>query len=262
MKELSKIITVVVLSGIVSWVLGSCLAKADTIKIAVIDTGFDFNGKWATQPKLCKNGHKDFTDTSLNDTNSHGTHIASLISKNNEEINYCLLILKFYTEKGDNLERETKALEWAILQKVDVINLSLGGYGRSPKECFYIKKALDANIKIIAAAGNDGKDILKKPYYPAMCDKRVIIVGNGIREKLANTSNFIINMKIENGQNVLGSFPNNKYGRLSGTSQATAIYTSKTLRNLQMKLCTKCKLTKSNKKENKNDFKRINAKAR
>lgn len=211
---------------------------ADTVKVAVIDTGFSFNNSWGDDtPKLCNSGHIDFTNTSVLDDVGHGTHIAGLISKNAGNSSFCLLIIKFFSPRIDSLKGEINSLKYAINAKVNIINLSLGGYNKSYEECSLIKKALDKGIIVVAAAGNDHQDINKQKYYPAMCDNRVIVVQNYNNGKLSETSNYGIgkNFVKENGTNIFSTLPNNQYGYMSGTSQATAIVTGKLIKQLNKK---------------------------
>lgn len=218
--------------------------------VAVIDTGFDTSSNWSSilkhyknlrKPRLCKYGHMDFTGYGLSDNHGHGTHIASTIAANAGDANYCLVILKFFdsTKNVTDSQFDTLlAFQRAIDLKVNIINYSGGGLERSKEECDVIKKALNAGITIIAAAGNESSDINKTPYYPAMCDSRIKVVANvtanGEYHPRSNyttdrpSSRFLYK---ELGYNVLALMPNNTVGFMSGTSQATAVLTGKTIKN-------------------------------
>jgi subtilisin family serine protease len=203
----------------------------------VIDTGFDFKGKWDIQPKICPTGHKDLTGQGLQDVNGHGTHIAGLIAKYAGDADYCLVIIKFFHNdlvKGDTLQASIDAINHAVDQKVDIINLSMGGVGYSNSEYKAVKRALDDDITIIAAAGNEGKDFKKQPYYPALYDDRIIVVAAvDKRMKRMPSSNYGVQVDAyELGENVLSTMPHNSYGHLTGTSQATAIHTGKFVQHL------------------------------
>jgi subtilisin family serine protease len=145
-------------------------SDAKTIRVAVIDTGFDFKSTWPnlgfaynrslglSVPRLCKEGHKDFTDTSIQDVHGHGTHIAGLIAKYAKGSDYCLIILKYYhsTASSVNLTKMSiDAFRYAVSLKVDIINYSGGGIDPSFEEGVVIKDALDKGIVIVAAAGNN-----------------------------------------------------------------------------------------------------------
>ena len=219
--------------------------------VAVIDTGFDMNSNWKAilkaypkyrKPRICKYGSKDYTGVGLVDNHGHGTHIAGLIAQYADDSNYCLVILKYFDPKvkNDNLENTRLSFERAIKMKVDIINYSGGGEDYSEQECTLIKKALDQGIKVVAAAGNEGKNIDVTPYYPAMCDSRVIVVANYFDDKnrvsSSNYSTGLPGSKImvhEMGWNVMSLAPNNQLVVMTGTSQATAIKTGKIIRSMK-----------------------------
>jgi subtilisin family serine protease len=216
------------------------------IKVAVIDTGFDFNSTWDknSTPILCDAGHKSFSGDDQ-DNHGHGTHIAGLIHSNAGQANYCLVILKYFDPRklsADNLSNSNKAFKRAIDLKVNVINYSGGGSEKSEDECKLIKLALDNGIKVVAAAGNERSDLSKVPYYPAMCDSRVIIVTSKDTDnnRLPSSNYFTVKPKnltviAELGYNVYSTLPDGKYGFMTGTSQATAIITGKLVKQLSKK---------------------------
>ena len=239
-------------SLIVISVLLGLRVEAKSLVVAVIDTGFD--KKLMKSKFLCPSGHKDFTGTGLYDNHGHGTHVSTLIHQyvtdiklttdsSNEDIhnllssntNYCQVILKFYDPKDTNsMTSELKAFLYAIDLKVDIINFSGGGQTPSQQEFAIIKKALDAGIKVVVAAGNEGSNIENKPYYPAVIDSRLIVVGNKTAlGKIAPTSNFGDKVNAwEVGTDVVSLLPDNRIGLMSGTSQATAIKTGKILKKI------------------------------
>ena len=139
------------------------------------------------------------------------------------------MILKFYDPLSDpkqNDENLVKAINHAIVLKVDVINISGGGTTPIAAERKAIKQALASGIKIVAAAGNESSNMKYKPYYPAMYFPEIIVVASvNSKGMLLDTSNYSkkwIDYK-ELGYQQVGS-----YGQpLTGTSQATAIRTGK-----------------------------------
>ena len=220
--------------------LASVVAEAKTIRIAVIDTGFDFNSDWSrherrgfVKPKLCKDGHKDFTTSPFNDRpmdyHGHGTHVAGILAKNLKEVDYCIIVFKYYKdgkEPGNlTLYRSNLALLEAIKQKVDYINYSGGGPVPDDVERKLITYALDKGIRVFAAAGNEGKFVSRYTYqyYPAFYDDRIFVVGShddtGRRLSSSNFGVFVTDYKP--GKNVMSLLPHNSIGPMTGTSQAT-----------------------------------------
>lgn len=250
------------------------------IKVAVIDTGFDFDSEWVgvekektfdgkslRKPKLCKDGHKDFTDTGIKDSHGHGTHVSGIIGTYAGDSDYCLVIVKYYSDYSGkkNLENTIKAIDYAVALGVDVINYSGGGLEFSLPEYNVIKRALDNGIVVVTAAGNEravvnkvlhsvkkenSKLLLKyvdvltldfsfksiNGYYPANYDKRIFSVVNLLQDgvTISPTSNrgAAFTHKAV-GEKVKSLLPNNKVGKLTGTSQATPKITAKIINGLQ-----------------------------
>lgn len=222
------------------------------IVVAVIDTGI--STELLSGNSYCKDGHKDFTGMGLKDNHGHGTHISGIIDqyaknyiftkgkvpKDIDKLkeNYCQIIIKYYDPKAinkDNLKHTIMAFRWAIDQKVDIINYSGGGTAFDAEEKKVVEEALSKGIKFVAAAGNEGSDIDKHKYYPAMYDKRIYIVGNivGESKEIAVSSNRGKSINTwEIGTNVLSRLPNSSYGYLTGTSQSTAIKSGKLIREM------------------------------
>ena len=220
LKDIVFIIVTIFILLVVAYTCGTSVAKANIIKIAIIDTGFNY--KYKDKVNFCKTGHKDFTGTGLQDNHGHGTHIAGLIAKNAKS-NYCVMILKSYDPAtGGNINNSANAIEWAITQKVDIINYSGGGLTPSIRERRAVLKALDAGIVIVAAAGNERADLSHTAYYPASYDKREIVVGNLSKNgHRAPSSSFGGPTDLM----VVGTNIKSINGIMTGTSQSTAIVT-------------------------------------
>ena len=223
------------------------------VLIAVIDTGID--PVVINKSKICENGVYDFSETGIEDRKGHGTHISGLIDQyaknmtiqnyedikvlDKTEIDYCQIIIKFFDparSAADPLKATIKAFELAISLNVDIINYSGGGNDPQYEERVVIEKALDAGIKIVAAAGNESANIDNYPYYPAMYDQRIFIVGNLVNAKsrsIASSSNYGKSVNTwEIGTKILSTLPGNVLGYMTGTSQATAIRSGKLVREL------------------------------
>jgi subtilisin family serine protease len=209
--------------------------------IAVIDTGFGAGFKGEETAKLCKYGHHNFVSDSYSDKfntvdpvpvdhHGHGTHIAGLIDKyaRAKNINYCLVILEYFDPLNAlnlNLLHTIQAINYAKNIHADFINYSGGGLEANKDEIIAVKSFLDAGGKFIAAAGNEHSDLAKVPYYPAMEDDRVIVVGNmdenGKRAISSNYGDRVNRWEVGSGGVKMYNV------RMDGTSQAAAIATGK-----------------------------------
>ena len=241
-KQFNTLVKIFVIFALAYFISG--VAMAEPIKVAILDTGYDFKSTWSkftVKPKLCAEGHKDFTEGTIQDTHGHGTHIAGIIAQNNQFVDYCLVIIKVFDpiHKEYNKYNAVNAFKYAADIGVDIINYSGGGIGREDTECAILDYVLGQGIKVVAAAGNEHSDLAVKPYYPAMCDARIYkVAATTVDNKRLPASNYttrkIPNLFSELGQNVMSLLPNNFTGVMSGTSQATAIFTQKLVRSLYM----------------------------
>lgn len=230
-KEMIYMVVLTIVLAFTFYVLGAEVARAESIKVAVIDAGF--KGQYKDMVKLCKEDHASFTDSSpLTDTHGHGTNIAGLINDNAGDSGYCLMILKYFANNTNNMDNSLHALRYAILNRVNIINYSGGGPVKSDVECSLVVKFLDMGGILVAAAGNEGKDMKLQNYYPAMCDKRVIVVGNLNEDgSRAPSSNYGEPVDVE----VVGTNRKSLNIKLTGTSQSTAIVTGKIVKQLYLR---------------------------
>lgn len=219
---------------------GSCRPTV----IAVLDTGFGYVGK-GHDASLCKYGHKNFSieqeytaeygtkDKIPLDTHGHGTNIVGIIDGYAKKFtnSYCIVVIKYYSEKQtglQNLNASTKAIQYATNIGAKFINYSGGGPESNPEEQRAVKTFLNKGGTFVAAAGNERSDLdlPENAYYPAMDDKRVIVVGNtnfyGVRSPTSNYGKIVTRWEI--GESITA------YGlTMTGTSQATAVATGRIL---------------------------------
>lgn len=235
-------LTLITLTVIVGLVRGFANAQPTTtapnvpetrIKIAVIDTGLNLNLRPDLKPYVCKTGSLSMIDDDpITDENNHGTNVAGLIAKNIDVSKYCLIIIKFYSPylSPDEFFRAVrKGVEYAILQKVQYINMSLAGGGTSLSEYRTIQKALNLGIKIAVAAGNG--ESTKKGFIGVNLD--VNCNTYPACYVFENSDNFHVvgslNSKFSNYGKIVKYWENGNWVGipvLSGTSQATAIHLS------------------------------------
>ncbi|EPZ55471.1 major intracellular serine protease [[Clostridium] sordellii ATCC 9714] len=134
------------------------------------------------------------------------------------------MILKALNKNGEgDYKWIVNAMNYAINKKVDIISMSLGGYIDDENLRNAVKKAVNNNILVVCAAGNEGdNNALTDEYsYPASYSE-VISVG-AVDEKakpayFSNSNNLLDIMAP--GVGILSTFKNNSYAILDGTSMA------------------------------------------
>jgi minor extracellular serine protease Vpr len=137
------------------------------IKVAVIDTGVDYNhpdiSGFGSNGKVV--GGYDFVenDETPEDTNGHGTEVAGIIAANGnlKGIAPEAKILAYrVSDTGDSVSSDliVKAIQKAVEDKADIINLSLGVNRTNDKIEDAINYAVKKGIVVVAAAGNSGPD--------------------------------------------------------------------------------------------------------
>lgn len=224
------------------------------IKIAVIDTGVDYNHPdlkgqmWVNEAE--KNGEKgidddgngfiddihgyDFSnkDGDPMDGQGHGTHCAGVIgaAHNGEGImgimnEVQIVAVKFLSDTGSGKSEDALlAIDYAIKAGVQVMSNSWGGGSRSDALHDAIKAAQDNGILFIAAAGNDGGNNDSKLTYPASYDLDNIISvgahdGKGQRARFSNYGKKNVDV-FAPGVSIISTVPRGSFKKLSGTSMA------------------------------------------
>lgn len=210
-------------------------SKGKGITVAILDTGCDI-----THPDL-KNriiGGRNFTDDDQSnpemfvDYNGHGTHVAGTIAAEKNDVGVAgvapeadLLILKVLDKKGSGqYEWIINGINYAVEQKVDIISMSLGGSEDVPELHQAIQQAISKQILVVCAAGNDGDgdDTTDEMGYPG-CYNEVISVGAIDLERRSSpftNSNNEVDL-VAPGEEILSTYLNGQYAKLSGTSMAT-----------------------------------------
>jgi len=196
-----------------------------SIKVAVIDTGIDFN-----HPQLKDNifpGGWDFVSNMATprDYHGHGTHVSGII-KNIADVS--LLPIRYYSEYNSgqtNLTNTIKSILYSKKENVRIVNYSGGGETFSIEERNAIKNS--PNILFVVAAGNESTNLDKLPnYFPASykLSNMIIVTSVNTKNRLARRVNWgpqTVDVGAP-GKNIYSTLPNNRYGYMSGTSQATA----------------------------------------
>ena len=205
------------------------------VKIAVIDSGCDMTNQDLKDRIV---GGRNFTDedngdiSKYQDYNGHGTHVCGTIAALNNNYGVTgvapdakLLILKALDKDGaGSMISVIDAINFAINQNVDIISMSLGTSVDVDELHQAIIKAVDSNILVVCAAGNEGDNraTTDEFSYPAGYNE-VISVGAVDNSKSSATftnSNKQVDL-VAPGVDVISTFLNGEYASLSGTSMAT-----------------------------------------
>lgn len=204
------------------------LATGKGIKVAVLDTGCDFN-----HPDLSDRIQtaKDFTgsQSGSGDRQGHGTHCAGVIAASDDAegmlgVAYecSLLIGKVLGDDGSGRSDWINAgIEWALRSGAEIISMSLGGGGRDPHTTRLLMEAARMGVLVFAAFGNEGPGD-NTGGWPGRDPNAFGIGAYDSNMRIASFSSR--GPEIDfccPGVRVRSCYPNGQYAVLSGTSMAT-----------------------------------------
>lgn len=223
--------------------------------IAIIDTGINYNhqdinpniwvnskDQWDDGKDNDKNGYIDDTfgyDFVNNrplgwDNDGHGTHVAGTaggaannlgILGTNPAAN--IMNVKVLGSDGGTTAGFIRGINYAVKNGAKVLNASLGGDYYSKSEYNALKNAQKKKCLIIAASGNDSRNIDETPNYPAAYNLKSIIsvASSNWNDGWSDFSNWgRKNVDLyAPGETIVSSWPNSdsSYNDISGTSMAT-----------------------------------------
>ncbi|MBU4284095.1 MAG: S8 family peptidase [Nanoarchaeota archaeon] len=198
-------------------------SKGNGIKIAVIDTGVDYNHNEVSRNFTRNKGYNFIKDNdSPFDDYGHGTHVAGIAAGKNCGVapDATLYAVKVLDSDGSGSDATVAAgIEWALLNNIDVANMSLGSPVASRALEDMCRIAWQKGLLLVAAAGNDGYG----PEYPAAFGDYVIAVAAVDRDnKHADFSNIWETNDISApGVGIYSCYPGGGYRVWDGTSMAT-----------------------------------------
>lgn len=229
----------------------------NSVIVGVIDSGIDtyhraFNGAlWKNTDEIPNNqidddnnGYVDdvngynfaSNNTNIYDYESHGTHVSGIIAaRANSKVDMIgvapksqLMVLKYSEGITGSSFAVAKAIEYASENGAQIINMSLGSEDYSQTVYDMVLKAHNQGIYMVAAAGNDSKDLGVTPVYPAALPFVLAIAATDENKNLASYSNFqTVNLWVSKivslsapGTQIFSTLPGNRYGYKSGTSMA------------------------------------------
>ena len=212
----------------------SYLAGANTIKIAIIDTGVKGTHEELTGKVLA--GYNVLTSSATlagadSDDHNHGTAMASVAAaraNNNAGIvgtaysGASIIPVKALNAAGTGVASNVAAgLIWAVDHGADVANLSLGASVYSQTLHDAVQYAINHRVVVVAASGNDGGSLA----YPAS-DSLTLSVGSvNASNKRSSFSNYGSELDlVAPGESiwVATDASNSSYGQATGTSVSAA----------------------------------------
>lgn len=204
------------------------------INIAVIDSGCDIEH---IDLKHRIVGVRNFTDEDKKNPNividrvGHGTHVTGIIASEGKNgiIGIApkanIYVLKAIDKTGTGkLSWIINAIYYAIEKKVDIISMSLGMSSNNDKLQKAVREAVNKNISVVCAAGNEG-DGNANEYQYSYPAAYVEVISVGAVDKKGNpayfsNANLVVDL-VAPGVEIISTYPNNSYASLSGTSMAT-----------------------------------------
>ena len=233
---------------------------SEEVVVAVLDTGVDYNHEdlkpnmW-TRPASME-AYQDADLGSVDDEygfnavenasdpmddNGHGTHCAGIIGAEGENdlgiagVNWKVRImpLKFMNAGGSGTTKDAiEAINYAINRKkagvnVRIISASWGSTQRSRALEDVIRKAYEADILFVAAAGNSSVSNDRTPHFPSSYNvpNVVSVAALDRNDQLAKFSNWGAKSVAIGapGVDILSTWLGNAYEEKSGTSMATPV---------------------------------------
>jgi subtilisin len=196
----------------------------------VIDTGIDLD-----HPDLNVDAGRSRSfisgQTSADDENGHGTHVAGIIGARNNDIGMTgvasgatLVSLRVLDDEGEGrLSGIIQAVNYVIqnARAGDVVNMSLGGEGISTTLERAIIRGADAGILFALAAGNEGEDV--EDYSPARVNHANVFTVSAMNQnnQFASFSNYGSSIDVcAYGVRIRSTYLDGRYATLSGTSMA------------------------------------------
>ncbi len=198
--------------------------SGEGVKVAVLDTGIDI-----VHPDLHVAGGINTINQlkSYKDDNGHGTHVAGIIAALNNGIGVvgvapaaALYSVKVLGRNGTGYLSDTvTGIEWCISNNIQVINMSLGTSSNVQSFQDAVIAANNANISMVAAAGNDYGGPVN---YPAAYAEVIAVSATDNSNSLADFSNKGQEVALAApGVNINSTYMGQKYKELSGTSMAS-----------------------------------------
>ncbi|MEA2295935.1 MAG: hypothetical protein QOE86_3574 [Solirubrobacteraceae bacterium] len=218
--------------------------------VAVIDSGVDLTHPalrghlWTNPGEVAGNGIDDDGDGVVDDVHGadmvdgdgrpddrdgHGTHVAGIIALDGRRATGArLMAVGVLGADGRGTGADlARGIDYAVARGARILNLSLAYYGPDPDLRAALERAVAAGATIVTASGNDAADLDAAPTYPAAFHLPGMIVvasatGGGGLAASSSYGSEVVDLAAP-GMHVRSTLPRGRWGRMSGTSQATAV---------------------------------------
>ncbi|WP_458119280.1 S8 family peptidase [Paenibacillus sp. Z6-24] len=203
------------------------------VKVAILDTGISTHRELKIAGGVSVVGYT----SSYADDNGHGTFIAGVIGAQDNDYGLIgeapdaqIYGVKILDSKGNgSTENLAKGINWAILNDMDIVNMSIAFPQNSPTVQKMIEAADAKGILLVAAAGNKGTaDAATNTIeYPAKAADQVIAV-TAVNDTLQRASFSASGPEADvaaPGVGIVSTASNGKYELRDGTSVAAPFVT-------------------------------------
>ena len=218
------------------------------VTVAVVDTGIDFfhpdlqGNLWTNVGEIPANGLDDDGNGLIDDWHGydfvsddgdpfddqgHGTHVAGIIGavadnrRGSAGVSpeVSLMAIKTFGTSGKaDVATVMRGVRYAIDQGARILNASWGVDVRSEVMRLAVEEVHAAGLLFVAAGGNRKSDQL---FYPAAFDHTIAVGATNQQDQRTRFSNYgdFIDLAAP-GESIFSTFPDNRFGFLSGTSMA------------------------------------------
>lgn len=203
------------------------ITKGSTIKLAILDTGVDFDHP-DLQDNIKGNVNIIKPHKSGEDDSGHGTHVAGIVAALDNEIGVIgtapevsLYAVKVLDKKGRGwLSDLIDGLTWCIDNKMQVINMSFGSLNDNQSFHDAIVRVSEAGIVQIASAGNYGEEG-GSIAYPAKYPETIAVSAIDQYGSFAFFSSYGSEIDLTApGVDTRSTYKNCSYATMSGTSMS------------------------------------------
>ena len=148
--------------------------------VAVIDSGIDTASEFYTDNERMIDSGINLSNSgkanSAHDDFGHGTNVCAIVLDNTGE-NVEVVAYKAMNQNGEGSELDIcTCIDLAVENGADIINLSLGREGEPSNVMLEsIQNALDNDVSVVVAAGNEGRDV--KDFTPANIEECITVAA-------------------------------------------------------------------------------------